>query len=634
MLMKYLIILLFALCSFGAYAQESCNIIYGLRADPYKPYEWVDDKGAPQGMNVDLLQRMAKKAGCTYTITTGERDELLDKLKNNEITMMSMSPIPQTDQFAAYIEQSVVIYRYAANRIDDPPIEDMEDWRNKTILFMKGSYTDSYLQRHKDEYNLELMGYQNHEDMVEDYLAGKGDFFVASLPSILSLPRHYEIKICGYPMMPTIYGFAMNKVNSALYTRLNSAMEELKASGDYFEIMKKWSRSQDTPLWHKYIIPIVLSVILMIILILLWNKSLHMRVQQKTASLNNLTGLLQMLLDVLPEQIYLISAKGEPVWSNAASSKSDFSIALIKNEIEQAIETNKSFETKLFLDNTETWEVSGIILEKGEEPLLIVASNITEKVRQRDELLVIDRMTALGNMAANIAHEINNPASLIMHNIDFLQKLANDIHAHVKTPEAAKRFAGLSWADARQEEISAHTIITENIRRIINTVNDLKTFSKKRDDAYALVDLKLILNNSVRFVSYFVKSYTRDFTCRIDEPVAPIRGHAQHIEQIIINLIQNACYALTDNAQAITCCLSESEDGKYVVFSIEDEGCGMSPEVKKKAFEAFYTTRKNGTGLGLSIVASIVKEHRGHYAIDSEEGEGTRIRIFFPKETI
>ncbi|WP_164885342.1 ATP-binding protein [Geovibrio thiophilus] len=632
--MKYLIILIFILFSAPVYAQESCNIIYGLRSDPYKPYEWIDEQGKPHGMNVDLLKQMSKKAGCTYSIITGERDELLDKLKNNEITMMSMSPIPQSDQFAAYIEQSVVIYRYAVNRIADPPIDDMEDWRDKNVLFMKGSYTDSYLQQHKDGYNLELTGYQNHEDMVKDFLAGKGDFFVASLPSILSLPRQYEIKICGYPMMPTIYGFAINKTNTALYARLNNAMEDLKASGDYFEIMKKWSRSQDTPLWHKYIIPIVLTVMLMIILILLWNKSLHMRVQQKTASLNTLTGLLQMLLDVLPEQIYLINVKGLPVWSNAASSSSDFSIELIRNEIEQAIATNKSFETKRFLDNTETWEVSGIILEKGEDPLLIIASNITEKVRQRDELLVIDRMTALGNMAANIAHEINNPASIIMHNIDFLQKLSNDIHIYADTPESAKRFAGLNWIDARQEEISAHTIITENIRRIINTVNDLKTFSKKRDDAYALVDLKLILNNSVRFISYFVKSFTKNFTCRIDEPVALIKGHSQHIEQIIINLIQNACYALTDNSQAITCSLSESEDGKYVVFYIEDEGCGMSPAVKKKAFEAFYTTRKNGTGLGLSIVASIVKEHRGHYAIDSVEGEGTCIRIFFPKETL
>ncbi|ADD67042.1 integral membrane sensor signal transduction histidine kinase [Denitrovibrio acetiphilus DSM 12809] len=632
--MKHLIILIFILLSAAVYAQDSCNITYGLRVDPYKPYEWIDDNGVPHGMNVDLLKQMAKKAGCTYTITPGERDELLYKLKNNEITMMSISPIPEADQFAAYIEQSVVIYRYAVNRIDDPPIESMEDWRGKTVLFMKGSYTDSYLQKHKDEYNLNLISYQNHIDMVEDYLAGRGDFFVASLPSILNLPKHYEIKICGFPIIPTIYGFAMNKTNSALYARLNDAMEELKASGDYFEIMKKWSRSKDTPLWHKYMIHIVLTVVLTILLMLLWNKSLHMRVHQKTASLNTLTGLLQMLLDVLPEQIYLINSNGMPVWSNAASSNANFKIELISNEIEQAIVTNKSFETKLFLDNTETWEVSGIILEKGSEPLLIVASNITEKVRQRDELLVLDRMTALGNMAANIAHEINNPAGLIMHNIDFLQKLSNDIHKNLETPDPSRRFAGLSWIDARQEEISAHTIITENILRIINTVNDLKTFSKKRDDAYALVDLKLILNDSVRFVGYFVKSFTRNFTCRIDEPVAPVRGHAQHIEQIIINLIQNACYALTDSEQAITCSLSESEDGKYVVFSIEDEGCGMSPEVKQKAFESFYTTRKNGTGLGLSIVASIVKEHWGHYILDSEEGEGTRVRIFFPKETL
>ena len=321
------------------------------------------------------------------------------------------------------------------------------------------------------------------------------------------------------------------------------------------------------------------------------------------------------------------------MWSNAASSNTTFSIDLINNEIKQAIATKKSFETKHFLDNTETWEVSGIILEKSEEPLLIVASNVTEKVRQRDESLTIDRMIALGNMAANIAHEINNPVSLIIHNINFLQKLSNDTHA-IDNPGTKKRFAGLSLADARQEEISAYTIITESIRRIINTINDLKMFSRKKDDAYVSVDMELILNDSVRFVSYFVKSFTSNFICQIDKPIARIKGHDQHIEQIIINLIQNACYALTDHTQAINCRLYESEDGEYIVFSIEDEGCGMSQEVKKKAFEAFYTTRQDGTGLGLSIVASIVKEHRGYYTLDSCEGRGTRIKVFFPKEEV
>jgi len=631
-LMKYLILLL-VFFPITVLAQERCNIIYGLRSDPYKPYEWIDEGGIPQGMNIDLLKQMTQNAGCTYTIVTGEREDLLDKLKNNEITMISMSPTMQSDQFAVYIEQSVVIHRYVVNRVDAPSINDMEDWRGKTVLFMAASYTESYLQKLKDEYDLNFIRYQNHEDLVEDFLAGKGDFFVASLPSILSLSQKYDIKLNGYPIMPTIYGFAMNKNDAVFYTKLNNAMEDLKASGEYFEIMKKWARSQDTPQWYKYIMPSILTIISLLIFILLWNKSLHMRVQQKTASLNNLSRLLQMLLDVLPEQIYLLNSIGQPVWSNAASSNATFSIDLIKSEIKQAIDTNKSFETKRFLDNTETWEISGIILEQNEAPLLVVASNITEKVRQRDELLTVDRMTALGNMAANIAHEINNPASLIMHNINFLQKLSNDMHLHItEIPEPSKRFAGLSLADARQEESSAHTIIVESIRRITNTVNDLKMFSKKRDDVYVSVDMELILSNSIRFVNYFIKSFTSNFTCQIDAPIAAIRGHGQHIEQVIINLIQNACYALTDQTQAIKCSLYETEDGKYIVFTIEDEGCGMSPEVKKKAFEAFYTTRQNGTGLGLSIVASIVKEHGGYYTLDSCEGKGTCIKVFFPKE--
>jgi polar amino acid transport system substrate-binding protein len=319
------------------------------------------------------------------------------------------------------------------------------------------------------------------------------------------------------------------------------------------------------------------------------------------------------------------------VWSNITSTdKARFPIELLKTEIAQAIEQASSFRLKRLLNNADTWLVLGLVLDGEEEPLLLVASNITESVRQQDEALTANRMTALGNMAANIVHEINNPLGLIMHNIDFLQKLTQDMYTFIDTQQTDVRFAGFSWEVAKAEGGSAQGIITKNIQRIIDTVADLRSFSKKRDTIYTEIDLARCINNAIRYTSYFIKHYTVNFRCNLAKSVPPVQGYEQQIEQVVVNLIQNACYALTNNTQAITCSLALSDDARHAVITVEDEGRGMSEIVKMQAFEAFFTTRENGTGLGLSIVANIVKEHNGHCTVESEEGKGTKVAIHLP----
>ena len=625
-----LFILIFLLFPTQLFAGEkSCNIVYGLRLEPYKPYEWIDDKG-PHGMNIDLLKAIAKQAGCSYEIVTASREVMLKKLQTGEISMLSISPDEITGKFVTHIPQSIVIYRCVVNRQKDPYIPDVTAWRGKTVLVIKDSYSDNYLTGEQKKLGIKIVRLNTHAELVENLDNGKGDFFIASLPSIMNLQKNDNLKINGLPIMPAIYGFAVRKDNSELYERLNSAMNEIKSNGDYFDIMHKWTSPERKPFYIKYFIIALILGAFVTTLILLWNKSLHYQVRRKTASLNNLTSILQMLLDVLPEQIYLISDNGSPKWSNAASKGGAFSIDLIAAEIKETIAEKRSFKSKLLLNNAQTWAISGIILEKGEDPLLLVASDITEATRSREEALMTDRMAALGYMSANVAHEINNPVGLIMHNISFLKGMYADMAHFIGDRNEGEQFLGMSWNEAKNETDSAWLIIWENVLRIKNTVDELKEFGKKRDNIYKQVDMKECVEKSVKFIGFFVKSFTSGFECIIKEPIMPVYGQKQHIEQIIINLIQNSCYALTNSSQKIICTLQTSGDGKYVMVSVEDEGCGMSKEVLSMACNPFYTTRENGTGLGLSIVASIVKEHNGFYKIESEEGKGTAVSVFFP----
>jgi signal transduction histidine kinase/ABC-type amino acid transport substrate-binding protein len=633
--MRYFVTLfltLFLLIAFRAPASQDaeCNIVYGLRLEPYKPYEWIDEDGIALGINIDLLKALSKLTGCSYEIISETRQEMLAKLESGGISLMSIAPDDNADRFAAYISHFTVIYRYAVNRNADSPVRYLEDLRNKTILVLKGSYTDNYLTGRTGDYGLNILRYDTHTEMAEDLRNGTGDMLIASLPSIMNLSEMSDLRINDLPLMPSVYGFAVNKSETELYAKLEHAMNKLKESGEYFDIMRKWYHQSVPFIWYYVIYPLA-GLGAVIVIILLWNKSLQIKVKKKTASLNNLTNLLQMLLDILPERIYLIGSDCKPVWSNLNAGKpSSFSLALIGEEIEKAVNTGISFETNLLLDNAETWSISGTVTDTKENPLLIVAADISAGVKRRDEMLNADRLAALGSMAATIAHEINNPAALIIHNISFISGLQRDINAFIDENGSGESFAGLKWESAKTELLSAQNIVSESITRIKNTVAELKEFGKKREGIYEILDLRLCFEGAMRFLSYFIKSFTKNFRYEIIEPVPAVRGHKQHIEQIIINLVQNACYALRESGEEIVCTLGAADGGKYAFIAVLDSGRGMSEAVRKKACEAFFTTRESGTGLGLSITADIVKEHGGKMNIESVEGKGTKVSIYIP----
>ncbi|HEB11697.1 MAG TPA: GHKL domain-containing protein [Spirochaetales bacterium] len=129
-----------------------------------------------------------------------------------------------------------------------------------------------------------------------------------------------------------------------------------------------------------------------------------------------------------------------------------------------------------------------------------------------------------------------------------------------------------------------------------------------------------------------MKKATKRFAVEIEENLPTIKGNFQRLEQVIINLIENACQALRDNEQGILISTSFDADHDCVEVKVRDEGAGITPENLARIKDPFFTTKRDagGTGLGLSISATIIADHQGSLTITSERGKGTTVTICLP----
>ncbi len=193
--------------------------------------------------------------------------------------------------------------------------------------------------------------------------------------------------------------------------------------------------------------------------------------------------------------------------------------------------------------------------------------------------------------------------------------------------------AGMPYTELREDVGILISGISEGAERIKKIVQSLKDFA--RQDTTGLsqpVQVKNIMESSITILSHLIKKTTDEFRTEFQDNLPMIKGNSQQLEQVIINLISNACQALEDKSQSITLSTSYKPESNHIEITVCDTGKGISPEHIKQVAEPFFTTRKSsgGTGLGLSISSNIISKHGGKLGFDSSKGKGTRVTITLP----
>ena len=282
--------------------------------------------------------------------------------------------------------------------------------------------------------------------------------------------------------------------------------------------------------------------------------------------------------------------------------------------------------------------------KRAEEELLKAQAALNAKLTQaHDQLVQSEKLASIGQLAAGVAHEINNPIGYIFSNFGTLEKYLTSVFsmldAYEATESAIQDRAAAARVKALREEVELDFLkedipvlmreSKEGIVRVRKIVQDLKDFShvdatmewQFANLAQCIDSTVNVVNNEIKYKADVVRDY---------QDMPEVQCHASEINQVIMNLVVNAAHAIGNERGTIT--IRTGHHGDKVWFEIADTGSGIPKDSLARIFDPFYTTKPvgKGTGLGLSISYGIVQKHHGRIDVDTEVGKGTRFRVSLP----
>ncbi|MBI5888368.1 MAG: hypothetical protein HZB82_06635 [Deltaproteobacteria bacterium] len=228
------------------------------------------------------------------------------------------------------------------------------------------------------------------------------------------------------------------------------------------------------------------------------------------------------------------------------------------------------------------------------------------------QLMHSSRLKALGELSAGLAHEINQPLTVIMGlSQNLLQKCA---------PE-----------DPDYEKLQ---LIAEAAKRTDKIIKHLRIFSRNEDGTPRRepVDINGVIRSAFLILSDTLASSAINVEMNLSD-VPLVRGSATRLEQVVVNLVTNARDVMPQGGTlGMTTQTLEKDGANFVMMSVSDTGCGIPDEIRDNIFEPFFTSKKTGegTGLGLSISSAIINEHQGAISFESTYGKGTTFHVTFP----
>lgn len=293
---------------------------------------------------------------------------------------------------------------------------------------------------------------------------------------------------------------------------------------------------------------------------------------------------------------------------------------------------------------TEWWSVSAVPLNRAGGGAVITHSNITElrraeleAQRSRQELAHVSRVSTVGEMTASLAHELNQPLTAILTNAQTAQRLLDSVPAAAGSMSGVAVPRGGGPVDHDAPELSElRAILTDIIsddRRASDVIVRLRKLLRKGEPEMTWFNLTAAIQEVVELVSR--DAITRNVVISVAPAGTPVmlRGDRVQLQQVILNLLQNAMDAMSDQRDRprtvhIACQLDVNDRRARV--SVQDSGPGIASGSEDTIFEPFYTTKTGGMGMGLSIARSIVEAHGGSIRVNRGSVDGAHVELLLP----
>jgi signal transduction histidine kinase len=238
-------------------------------------------------------------------------------------------------------------------------------------------------------------------------------------------------------------------------------------------------------------------------------------------------------------------------------------------------------------------------------------SEINEMLKlSRVEMAQREKMVAIGQMATGIAHEIGNPLASLSSVAQYLQRKADD-----------------------PDQIEMLKTMTQQIERISMILKRMLSLSRPATSEYRWADVNTLIENTVSLVQFDRRAKSVEIINEVNHDLPMVWLNPLHFEQVLLNIFLNGLDAMAaQEDQSHQLEITRNHEDRFIVIRIRDDGIGMEPEICRRAFESFFTTKElgKGTGLGLFISYNLVSELDGTIELDSEPGKGTTVTINIP----
>ena len=357
-------------------------------------------------------------------------------------------------------------------------------------------------------------------------------------------------------------------------------------------------------------------------------------------------------------RIYEVGSDFKPTVEGTLSFYAPESLPIISAAVQRATECAEPFDLELFLvtaqNNRRLVHATGQAALHNGTPCKVSGTfrDITE-MRQSEEALREmqaqlthnDKLATIGQLAAGVAHEINNPMGFVGSNMATLAKYIEKYNSYIELMEQEMRNRSSGelpqQIQALRQSLKLDYVMrdivalveesNEGIERVKRIVQDLRTFSRADMLTIGSADVNVCLDSTINIVNNQIK-YAAELKREYGE-LPKVSCNAQQINQVFMNLLINAAHAIQAKGDEIGEILVRTwSDQNDVFVSVSDTGCGIAPENCDKVFDAFYTTKDigKGTGLGLSISEGIVRKHGGEITVTSHVGVGTTFTVRLP----
>ncbi len=616
--------------------KEQEAIIYAANENA-PPLRFVDEiDNQYKGVVVDVVNQLSLELGIDIQTVPMKWDDALLSLKEGRTQMCDMFINRERSQHYLFTDPIYNLRTVLLTRADDN--FDTGNINSMRIATELGDYANSYLIENYPD--AELIYTHNVEEGLELFLNGTVDAVIGDEPIITFLlvernenlnPKYSNIILYQQEVV-----FAVAKDKPELVQILNKAIPQLKSKGQLEKIQQKWfgistpltDTGNSSELIKTMIISLVIASIVVggiFTLIIFNNFSLQRLVEKRTTELENSRNELQIIFDGISEFMLVVAkdkkvlkinksfddyiANNESRFRNVKCTEyiskfcGDCTNCLLDDVYQHKKKVNKEVTV-----GHDAFEMNFQPLKDVNNTILITIKNITLDKINRNKMLQTNKMIAVGQLAAGLAHEIRNPLGII-------RTQSYLIRLNEKIDDAA--YKSLDYIDVA-------------VKRASKIIDNILSFSRFSSKAEKLIDVNQLIEGLIEIHNEAINKYR--IIVNVESNIKEqIQLNVESIEHIILNLISNSIDAMNDGG--ILGLKTKVEDNIFTIIC-EDNGSGIDEHNINNIFDPFFTTKElgKGTGLGLFIVYSEVEKLGGKIDVKSKIGEGTTFIITIPLE--